>query len=222
MKEFDYIIIGGGCAGLSLAYELDLNSKLKDKTLAIVEPRDEYIRDKTWSFWKVSSHNFEDCVKKSWDNFSINIPNDTKFIDCKLTPYQSIDSGKFYDKKNRLEINQWLMAQMGYVGPMLGQHHQFHHYNPGKSKFGEERYFKIAERIYTELDQRLSNSKFLSGDDYTIADIGTFPWIARHEWHDIGLSNYKNLTRWYNDISTREAVIKGFSFMNKNEVVPKP
>ena len=136
--------------------------------------------------------------------------------------YLAEESGKFYDQKNRLEINQWLMAQMGYVGPMLGQHHQFHHYNPGKSKFGEERYFKIAERIYAELDQRLSNSKFLSGDDYTIADIGTFPWIARHEWHDIGLSNYKNLTRWYNDISKREAVIKGFSFMNKNEVIPKP
>ena len=96
------------------------------------------------------------------------------------------------------------------------------HYNPGKSKFGEERYFKIAERIYDELDERLSNSKFLSGDDYTIADIGTFPWIARHEWHDIGLSNYKNLTRWYNDISKRDAVIKGFSFMNKDEVIPKP
>ncbi len=136
--------------------------------------------------------------------------------------YLAEESGKFYDKKNRLEINQWLMAQMGYVGPMLGQHHQFHHYNPGKSKFGEERYFKIAERIYTELDHRLSNSKFLSGNQYTIADIGTFPWIARHEWHDLGLSNYKNLTRWYNDISKREAVIKGFSFMNKNEVIPKP
>ena len=114
------------------------------------------------------------------------------------------------------------MAQKGYVGPMLCQHHQFHYYNPGKSKFGEERYFKIAERIYSDLDQRLSNSKFLSGDDYTIADIGTFPWIARHEWHDIGLSNYKNLTRWYNDIAKREAVIKGFSFMNKDEVIPKP
>ena len=75
MKEFDYIIIGGGCAGLSLAYELDIHSKLKDKTLAIIEPRNEYKKDKTWSFWKVSSHNFDDCVKKSWDNFTINIPN---------------------------------------------------------------------------------------------------------------------------------------------------
>ena len=136
--------------------------------------------------------------------------------------YLADQSGKFFDKKDRTEINQWLMAQMGYIGPMLGQHHQFHHYNPGKSKFGEERYFKIAERIYTELDQKLSNSKFLSGDDYTIADIGTFPWIARHEWHDIGLKKYENLARWYVEISEREAVKKGFSFMNKNEVIPKP
>ena len=131
-------------------------------------------------------------------------------------------SGKFYNSEERLEINQWLMAQMGYVGPMLGQHHQFHHYNPGKSQFGEERYFKISKRIYSELDERLSNHRFLSGDDYTIADIGTFPWIARHEWHDIGLKNFKNLTRWYEDISKRDAVKKGFAFMDKNELPPKP
>ena len=136
--------------------------------------------------------------------------------------YLAEQSGKFYDTKDRLEINQWLMAQMGYVGPMLGQHHQFHHYNPGKSQFGEERYFKISKRIYEELDKRLSKSRFLAGENYTIADIGTFPWIARHEWHDIGLKNYKNLTRWYVEISEREAVKKGFKFMNKDEVPPKP
>ncbi len=136
--------------------------------------------------------------------------------------YLAEKSGKFYDKNNRTEINQWLMAQMGYVGPMLGQHHQFHHYNPGKSKFGEERYFKISKRIYQELDEVLSKSKFLSGNDYTIADIGTFPWIARHEWHDIGLKKYENLTRWYLEISERNAVKKGFSFMNKDEVPPRP
>ncbi len=98
MKEFDYIIIGGGCAGLSLAYDLDLHLKLKDKTLAIVEPRDEYKRDKTWSFWKVSPHNFEDCTIKSWDNFTINIPSHLKHVDCKNMPYQTIDSGLFYQK----------------------------------------------------------------------------------------------------------------------------
>ena len=147
--------------------------------------------------------------------------NKTIFESGAILIYLAEQSGKFYNDQDKTEINQWLMAQMGYVGPMLGQHHQFHHYNPGKSKFGEERYFKISERIYQELDERLSKSKFLSGDDYTIADIGTFPWIARHEWHDIGLAKYKSLTRWYNEISNREAVIKGFAFMDKNEVIPK-
>ena len=136
--------------------------------------------------------------------------------------YLAEKSGKFYNEDKRTEINQWLMAQMGYVGPMLGQHHQFHHYNPGKSKFGEERYFTISKRIYQELDEVLSKSKFLSGNDYTIADIGTFPWIARHEWHDIGLKKYKNLTRWYLEISERDAVKKGFTFMDQKEKPPKP
>ena len=147
--------------------------------------------------------------------------NQTIFESGAILIYLAEQSGKFYDKKHRTEINQWLMAQMGYIGPMLGQHHQFHHYNPGKSKFGEERYFKISKRIYAELDQVLSKSNFLSGSNYTIADIGTFPWIARHEWHDIGLSDYTNLSRWYQDISKRDAVKKGFCFMNKAEIIPK-
>ena len=74
--------------------------------------------------------------------------------------YLAEKSGKFYDQDKRTVINQWLIGQMAYVGPMLGQHHQFHHYNPGKSKFGEERYFKICERIYLELDMRLNDFSF--------------------------------------------------------------
>ena len=106
MKEFDYIIIGGGCAGLSLAYELEINEKLKDKTLAIVEPRTEYKKDKTWSFWKVAPHNFEDCVKKSWENFSVNVPKKTNHLECVSYPYQSVDSGLFYEKiNNKLKEN---------------------------------------------------------------------------------------------------------------------
>ena len=136
--------------------------------------------------------------------------------------YLAEKSGKFYDKDQRTVINQWLMGQMAYVGPMLGQHHQFHHYNPGKSEFGEERYFKITKTIYKDLDERLGQSKFLAGEDYTIADIATWPWIARHEWHDIGLKNHKNLTRWYLEIAERPAVIKGFDFMSRGEVIPKP
>ena len=129
-------------------------------------------------------------------------------------------SGKFYDTNNRNLINQWLMAQMGDIGPMLGQHHQFHHYNPGKSKFGEERYFIIAKRLYKDLDEHLSKSVFLAGKNYSIADIATFPWIARHNWHDVGLKNYKNLSRWYKNISEREAVKKGFDALGKGEKIP--
>ena len=135
--------------------------------------------------------------------------------------YLAEKSGKFYDKNKRTIINQWLMGQMAYVGPMLGQHHQFHHYNPGKSEFGENRYFKISERIYKELDERLSVSKYLAYNEYSIADIATFPWIARHEWHDIGLKKFINLTRWYKEISVREAVIKGYDLLNKGEEIPK-
>ena len=148
--------------------------------------------------------------------------NQTLFESGAILMYLGEKSGKFYEKKNRTIINQWLMGQMAYVGPMLGQHHQFHHYNPGRSEFGEKRYFKISERIYKELDERLLTSKFLAGKDYSIADIATFPWIARHEWHDIGLKKFKNLTRWYEEISEREAVQKGYDLLNRNEIIPKP
>ena len=134
--------------------------------------------------------------------------------------YLAEKSGKFYDLEERTTINQWLMGQMAYVGPMLGQHHQFHHYNPGKSDFGEKRYFKISKRIYKELDDRLMVSKFLAGKEYTIADIATFPWIARHEWHDIGLKKFEGLTRWYKEISKREAVVKGYDLLKNGEKIP--
>ena len=147
--------------------------------------------------------------------------NETIFESGAILIYLGEKSKKFYDEKDKLVINQWLMAQMGLVGPMIGQHHQFHHYNPGKSEFGEQRYFKIAKRIYGELDTRLKVSKFLAGDNYTIADIATWPWLARHEWHDIGLKNYQNLSRWYKEISEREAVIKGYAFMDKDAKIPK-
>ena len=147
--------------------------------------------------------------------------NKTIFESGAILIYLGEISGKFYNKDDRTNINQWLMAQMGYIGPMLGQHHQFHHYNPGKSEFGEERYFKISKRIYSEVDEVLSKTKFLAGDEYTIADIATFPWFARHEWHDIGIQNFKNLSRWYEEISKRDGVQKGYAFMDKSEVIPK-
>ena len=147
--------------------------------------------------------------------------NQSLFESGAILIYLGEKSGMFYDKNERIVINQWLMGQMGYIGPMLGQHHQFHHYNPGKSEFGENRYFKISERIYKELDRRLASSKFLAGKNYTIADIATFPWIARHEWHDIGLKKFINLSRWYKEISKREAVIRGYDLLKKGEKIPE-
>ena len=135
--------------------------------------------------------------------------------------YLAEKSGKFYYKSNRTLINQWLVAQVAHIGPLLGQHHQFHHYNPGKSKFGEERYFKIAKTIYKDLDERLEKSKFLAGGEYSIADIATFPWIARHPIHDIGIKNFNYLSRWYELISTRPAVIKGYDCLNTGEKIPR-
>ena len=147
--------------------------------------------------------------------------NITIFESGAILMYLGGKSNQFYDAEDRNNINQWLMAQMGLIGPMIGQHHQFHHFNPGKSEFGEQRYFKITKKLYEDLDERLSKVKYLAGEKYTIADIATWPWIARHEWHDIGLKNYKNLSRWYLDIAKRKAVIKGFDLMKTGETIPQ-
>mgnify|MGYP001448331694 CR=1 FL=1 len=148
--------------------------------------------------------------------------SETVFESGAILMYLAEKYNKFYELQDRNLVNQWLMAQMGTIGPMLGQHHQFHHYNPGKSKFGEERFFNIAKRLYSELDERLAKAKFLIGSKYTIADIATWPWIARHKWHDIGLKSHKNLTRWYVDIASREAVIKGYDLLKNGSKIPMP
>ena len=127
-------------------------------------------------------------------------------------------SDQFYGENKDL-TNQWLMAQMGNIGPMIGQHHQFHHYHPGKSKFGEDRYFKITKTIYENLNDHLSNHNFLAGE-YSIADIATFPWIARHNIHDIGLHHYPHLSNWYELIAQRPAVVRGYDLFQKGNKIP--
>ena len=123
-------------------------------------------------------------------------------------------SSKLRTTKIYQNIKENFYFSKGYPGGINWEYH------PGKSNFAEERYFKISKRIYQELDQRLAVCKFLSGNEYTIADIATFPWIARHEWHDIGLKKFTNLKRWYEEISRREAVQKGFDLLNRGEIIP--
>ena len=125
-------------------------------------------------------------------------------------------------KKNKSIIDQWLMAQMGTVGPFVGQYHYFYHFNKGLSKVSEKRYFEITKSIYKILDERLENNNYLAGENYSIADIATWPWIARHRWHDIGLKEYTNLRNWYQILAERPAVIKGYKFMDGNSEIPKP
>ena len=135
--------------------------------------------------------------------------------------YLARKSNQFLPKENEIRIFEWLMFQMGNVGPMLGQHHHFHHFNPGKSKYAEDRFFKNSIRVYEVLDKILSKNNYLAGEDYSIADIATFPWIARHNWHDIGLKKYKHLSKWYEFISDRSAVKKGYDCLNTGEQIPK-
>ena len=135
--------------------------------------------------------------------------------------YLARKSNQFLHKENEIRIFEWLMFQTGNVGPMLGQHHHFHHFNPGKSKYAEDRFFKNSIRVYEVLDKILSKNNYLAGEDYSIADIATFPWIARHNWHDIGLKKYKHLSKWYEFISNRSAVKKGYDCLNTGEQIPK-
>ena len=143
---------------------------------------------------------------------------ETYFESGAILIYLANYSKNFYGENKDL-TNQWLMIQMAYVGPMIGQHHQFHHYHPGKSSFGEDRYFQIAKSIYERLDDHLMHNEYLA-KTYSIADIATFPWIARHPIHDIGLKKYPNLTRWYNLIKIRPAVLKGYDLFKKDVLPP--
>jgi GSH-dependent disulfide-bond oxidoreductase len=121
----------------------------------------------------------------------------------------------------RYRVLEWLMMQMGSVGPMLGQAHHFHRFNRGKAPYAEERYLSEAARIYGVLDRRLSQSEYLAGE-YSIADIATWPWISRYEWHRIDWQSYPSLKRWYLDISGREAVRRGYDVPRPTTPIPVP
>lgn len=115
------------------------------------------------------------------------------------------------DLRERLEVMQWLMFQMGSVGPMLGQAHHFMRFAPDLIPYAMERYSKEAQRIYGVLESRLAGRTWLAGQDYSIADIATFPWIARHDWQGIDLKRFPSVQRWYDTIRARSAVERGMS-----------
>ena len=121
---------------------------------------------------------------------------------------------------NRYQTLQWLMLQMGGIGPMVGQVHFFKKYNSGKSVYAEERFYKEAQRLYGVLDQRLGEAEYLAGE-YSIADMATWPWISRFEWQQISLKEYPNVKRWYAQIANRPAVQKGYDVPMFVNAIPR-
>ena len=125
------------------------------------------------------------------------------------------------EDKARWRTMEWLMWQMGGIGPMLGQVHHFVRFNKGKSAYAEERYLNEAQRLYGVLDARLADHEYLV-DDYSVADIATWPWISRFEWQTIDLDDHPNVKRWYLAIAGRPAVQRGYHVPKKLQEVPMP
>ncbi|MCZ7565645.1 MAG: glutathione S-transferase N-terminal domain-containing protein [Burkholderiales bacterium] len=111
----------------------------------------------------------------------------------------------------RYEVLQWLMLQMGHIGPMFGQVHHFVRYAKEQVPYAIERYLKEKERLYGVLDRRLGAAEYLAAGEYTIADIATYPWVARHEWHKTNLADFPNVKRWFDAIGARTAVQRGMA-----------
>ena len=137
--------------------------------------------------------------------------------------YLAEKTGKLWpqDGDTKWRVMEWLMWQMGGVGPMLGQVHHFVKYNNGRSQYSEERYSKEGRRLYGVLDKRLADHEYVAGD-YSIADIAIWPWISRFEWQEIDLNEYPNVLRWYKAIAARPAVVKGYHVPVEQPGIPIP
>ena len=129
--------------------------------------------------------------------------------------YLAEKTGRFYPQNNKYIVLQWLMFQMGGVGPMFGQAHHFMRAKKDEIPYGSERYGTEAKRLYGVLNKRLSEAAYLA-DEYSIADMATYPWVARHEWHRVDLAEYPAVKRWYDTIGRRPAVARGMAvpFLN--------
>jgi GST-like protein len=125
--------------------------------------------------------------------------------------YLADKTGTFFPEKNKYVVLQWLMFQMGGVGPMFGQAHHFMRAKKDEVPYGSERYGTEAKRLYGVMDARLKAERFFAGAEYSIADIAIYPWVARHEWHRVDLAAYPQVKRWYDELGKRPAVAKGMT-----------
>jgi len=168
-------------------------------------------------FLEVSPNNrIPAIIDKDNNDFSL-------FESGAILMYLAEKSGKLINKSNIDEYYrtiEWLMWQMGGVGPMFGQVHHFVKYNKGKSNYAEERYSKEARRLYGVMDKRLNKNQYISGKEYSIADISIWPWTARFDWQEIDLNEFPNVARWYKEMIDRPAVQKGWLVPQNDQVIP--
>ena len=167
-------------------------------------------------FLKISPNNRIPAIVDRDNNFSL-------MESGAILLYLAEKAGKLLptDKQKRFRVTEWLMWQMGGIGPMLGQVHHFVKYNKGKAPYAEERYLKEAQRLYGVLDKQLKDHEYMAGD-YSVADIATWPWISRYDWQTIDLAQYPNVKRWYVAVANRPAVQKGYHIPKKVQEIPMP
>jgi GST-like protein len=167
-------------------------------------------------FLKISPNNRIPAIVDRDNDFSV-------FESGAILLYLAEKAGKLLptDKLKRYRVIEWLMWQMGGIGPMLGQTHHFVKYNKGKAPYAEERYLKETHRLYGVLDKQLKDNEYMAGE-YSVADITTWPWISRYEWQTVDLNQYPNVKRWYVAIAKRPAVQKGYDVPKKVQDIPMP
>ena len=138
--------------------------------------------------------------------------------------YLAEKTGKFWpnEPETKKPTVEWLMFQMGGVGPMFGQCHRFSKYNPGRAQYAEDRYYNETKRLYGVMNERLGKSNFLACDEYTIADMAVWPWIARYDWQSIELNEFYNVRRWYLEILDRPATRRGRNVPKNDQKIPMP
>ncbi len=170
-------------------------------------------------FLKISPNNrIPAIIDKDNNDYSL-------FESGAILMYLAEKSGKllnFSDKEEYYRTIEWLMWQMGGVGPMFGQVHHFVKYNKGKSEYSEQRYSKEAKRLYGVMDKKLEQNQYIAGKSFSIADISIWPWTARFDWQEIDLNEFPNVTRWYKEMANRPAVQKGWLVPQNDQVIPIP
>ena len=168
-------------------------------------------------FLKLAPNNKIPAIVDNENGFSL-------FESGAILMYLAEKTAKFWtqDFDAKWRAMEWLMWQMGGVGPMLGQAHHFIKNNKGVSEYSEKRYFNESKRLYGVLDRRLADKEYIAGE-YSIADIATWPWISRFEWHTVDMNEFPNVVRWYKSIAARPAVEKGYHIpVQQPDGIPLP